>query len=144
MNVIRAYRGRDKNAVKSSRTWYGRTISVVWSYREPDGRSADVVKTKSGLDGLQQVRMPRPRRPYYVCNTFLLRPTSSYYMYYLTSSLLRLIQTRPHQVSFKHVQNLTKTFTSFNTSFFLTTFLPRSTRPYHVLILGRTCSKGEV
>ena len=37
--------GRDKNAVKSSRTWCGRTRSVVGSYREPDGRSADVVKT---------------------------------------------------------------------------------------------------
>ena len=36
--------GRDKNAAKSSRTWYGRTRSVVGSYREPDGRSADVVK----------------------------------------------------------------------------------------------------
>ena len=37
--------GRDKNAVKSSRTWYGRTRIVAGSYREPDGRSADVVKT---------------------------------------------------------------------------------------------------
>ena len=37
--------GRDKNTVKSSRTWYGRTRSVVGSYREPDERSADVVKT---------------------------------------------------------------------------------------------------
>ena len=37
--------GPDKNAVKSSRTWYGRTRSVVGSYRDPDGRSADVVRT---------------------------------------------------------------------------------------------------
>ena len=37
--------GRDKNAVKSLWTCYGRTISVVGSYREPDGRSADVVNT---------------------------------------------------------------------------------------------------
>ena len=36
--------GRDKNAAKSSKTWYGHTRSVVGSYREPDGRSADVVK----------------------------------------------------------------------------------------------------
>ena len=37
--------GRDEIAVKSSRTWYGRTRSVVGSYREPDGRSAGVVET---------------------------------------------------------------------------------------------------
>ena len=37
--------GRDKNAVKSSWTWYGRTRSVVGSYLEPGGGSADVVKT---------------------------------------------------------------------------------------------------
>ena len=39
--------GRDKNAVtvKSSMTWYGRARSVVGSYRESNGRSADVVNT---------------------------------------------------------------------------------------------------
>ena len=36
--------GHDKNAVKSSRTWYGHTRSMVGSYREPNGCNADVVK----------------------------------------------------------------------------------------------------
>ena len=80
-----------------------------------------------------------------LCTRFLLRPTSSYYV--LTTSLLRpncvLIPPRPHHVSFKHVQNLTKTITSIKTSlrpyYVPSTSYKTVSRPYCVLnFLGRS------
>ena len=89
----------------------------------------------------------RPRRPHYVCATFFPRPTSSYYMYVLTTTLLRpycvLIPPRPRHVSFEHVQNLTKTSASIKTSlrpyYVPTTSYKTVPRPHYVLnFLGRS------
>ena len=64
-----------------------------------------------------------------VCNRFVyhedlttLALRSYYVLQVPTTSLLRFNSTRPRHVSFEHVQNLTKTFTSIKTSL----------RPYYV------------
>ena len=91
-----------------------------------------------------------------ICNRFVYHvhedvttfaPRSYYVLQVPTASLLLrpfcvLIQHRPHHVSFEHVQNLTKTFTSIKTLVRPYCIPPTSyktvPRPYGVLNVFRT------